>query len=547
MTILITMMAIAMVGIIALQFVWMKNAFQVRNELFDRSVNEALIRTTNRIETLSDVFMVHDMVALPPPPISFNPKIRRHDPRTNKPGYFIFNRDSFQFEYGINKNNGKIEKKFRILSGQNQDTIIQNPDISSIKVDSLLSNWEDKIEHNMTVVFGNINHGFENDSTIINIRHDLNYKIDRKVEQLKNVAGKMVYETWIDNNRFMPDTNMVRTVLSEELSNRDIPISYQYAVVNPDGIKVKSSGADTRKLNNSEYSARMYPNAIFDDDEFLKVYFPGQSAFIFKTLIMPVSLSVLFCTIIMVTFGLSIYYIIHQKKISEMKSDFINNMTHEFKTPLATISVAADTILNPKIIAEPEQISHFTGIIKKENQRMNQQVETILQIARLDKKEFEFKFQIVDIHELIDKAVQGMILQVENRNGTITVEKLAANPMVTTDPAHTLNMLNNLLDNANKYSEKPPEIEVKTYNSERGVRVSVSDNGIGMSKQVQHKIFERFYREATGNVHNVKGFGLGLSYVKAVIDANKGEITVTSEPGKGTTFEVFLPYVLAVS
>ena len=230
-----------------------------------------------------------------------------------------------------------------------------------------------------------------------------------------------------------------------------------------------------------------------------------------------------------------------------MKSDFINNMTHEFKTPLATISVAADTILNPKIIAEPEQISHFTGIIKKENQRMNQQVETILQIARLDKKEFEFKFQIVDIHELIDKAVQGMILQVENRNGTITVEKLAANPMVTTDPAHTLNMLNNLLDNANKYSEKPPEIEVKTYNSERGVRVLVSDNGIGMSKQVQHKIFERFYREATGNVHNVKGFGLGLSYVKAVIDANKGEITVTSEPGKGTTFEVFLPYVLAVS
>jgi two-component system phosphate regulon sensor histidine kinase PhoR len=219
-------------------------------------------------------------------------------------------------------------------------------------------------------------------------------------------------------------------------------------------------------------------------------------------------------------------------------------MTHEFKTPLATISVATDSMVNPKVIGNPDQIANYASIIRKENLRMNKQVETILQIASLDRKDFDFKFCTTDIHELIEKAVQGIIFQIENRNGYINIEKQASNPMVTADPVHALNMLNNLLDNANKYSPEIPEITVSTRNSDRGVWISVSDKGIGMSKQVQGKVFEKFYREATGNIHNVKGFGLGLSYVKAVVDANRGEVRVSSEPGKGSTFEVFLPFTL---
>jgi two-component system, OmpR family, phosphate regulon sensor histidine kinase PhoR len=546
-TLLITLMAVAIVGIMALQLVWMRNALQVRNELFDRSVNEALNRTSDRLETLSDVFMVHDIVAPPPPPppVPFNPDRKgKGFSHVNRTNHIAYSSDSLhRFEYSSDNWNGKIKNRIKIVSGDKPDSITKKLNIEIEEADSLLTNWEDKIEHKITVMYGNSTEQFNCDSIEINVQPDLKNKIGKKVQRLKNVAGQMIYETWDWNGKYTPDTASLRSVLTDELMSMDIPIGYEFAVVGADGIHVKTSNADSDKLLNSEYTTRLYPNNIFDNNEDLKVYFPGRRAFMLKTLLIPASLSLLFCSIIMIAFGLSIYYILKQKKVSEMKSDFINNMTHEFKTPLATISVAADTIINPKIISDPERIIHFMGIIKKENQRMNQQVETILQIARVDKKDFEFQFKTVDIHEIIERAVQGMALQIESRNGNVTIEKGAANPMVTTDPVHTLSMMNNLLDNANKYSESDPEIEIKTRNSERGVWISVSDNGIGMSKQVQHKIFEKFYREATGNVHNVKGFGLGLSYVKAVVDANRGEVRVTSELGKGSTFEVFLPFM----
>jgi two-component system phosphate regulon sensor histidine kinase PhoR len=226
-----------------------------------------------------------------------------------------------------------------------------------------------------------------------------------------------------------------------------------------------------------------------------------------------------------------------------MKSDFINNMTHEFKTPIATISVATDSINNEKVVNDPEKIRYFTGMIKKENARMNRQVEDILTIARLDKKDFEFNWEAINVHDLIEDAIQGIILQVEKRGGKIVANLEAVNSMITTDRMHCTNVVYNLLDNAIKYSAESPEIKVRTYNKANGVLIAVEDKGIGMTKAVQNKIFERFYRQTSGNVHNVKGFGLGLSYVKAVLEANQGTILVQSEPGKGSKFELFLPFV----
>jgi len=540
-TILIVLMAVALVGIMALQLIWMRNALQVRNELFDRSVDEALNRTTNRMERLSDVFMVHDIVAPPPPPppMALN-NARMYDRKMGfRPDHVPYRTDSIRrYEYEATTRNGKTRNHLKIHSANSKDSISQEINVEVVQADSLINNWEDQIEHQITIMYG------KGDTTRSDRQPDLKKKIGRKVERLKNVAGQMVSETWAWDHANLSDTASVRSVLSEELRSRNIPIGYEFAIVGDRGIKIKTAGADSVKVTRSKYSTPLFPNAIFNNDEMLSIYFPERKAFILNTLLLPMVLSLLFCAVIMVTFGLSLYYILNQKKVSEMKSDFINNMTHEFKTPLATISVAADTITNSKIINDPEKITHFMGIIKKENQRLNQHVETILRTARLDKKEFEFQFSIVDTHSLIDKAIQGISLQIENREGSIRFEKGALNPMVTTDPAHALSMLNNLLDNANKYSQEEPEIEVKTRNSDRGVWISVSDKGIGMSKQVQHKIFEKFYRETTGNIHNVKGFGLGLSYVKAVIDANKGEVRVTSEPGKGSTFEVFLPFTL---
>ncbi|MCF6357961.1 MAG: HAMP domain-containing histidine kinase, partial [Draconibacterium sp.] len=224
-------------------------------------------------------------------------------------------------------------------------------------------------------------------------------------------------------------------------------------------------------------------------------------------------------------------------------SDFINNMTHEFKTPIATISVATDSIINEKVVSDPERIRYFAGMIKKENARMNRQVEDILTIARLDKKDFEFNWETIDVHELINDAIQGINLQVEKRGGKIETNLSAVNSIITTDKIHFTNVVYNLLDNAIKYSDESPEISVSTINQTNGVLISVTDKGIGMTKAVQGKIFERFYRQTSGNIHNVKGFGLGLSYVKAVLEANRGNISVESEPGKGSKFEVFLPFV----
>ena len=225
-----------------------------------------------------------------------------------------------------------------------------------------------------------------------------------------------------------------------------------------------------------------------------------------------------------------------------MKSDFLNNMTHEFKTPIATISLAADTITNPKVISDENSIRHFIGMIKKENSRMNKKVETILQIASLDKKEIDFRFENVSMHSIITRAAETIEIQVHQKNGRMTLNLNAAEPVVSGDTEHLSNLVNNLLDNALKYSPETPDITVETTNSDKGLIMSVTDKGIGMNKSIQSKIFERFYRQTSGNVHDVKGFGLGLNYVRAIVDAHRGNITVTSEPGKGSRFDVFLPF-----
>jgi len=250
----------------------------------------------------------------------------------------------------------------------------------------------------------------------------------------------------------------------------------------------------------------------------------------------------LFLLIIMSTFALSLWFIIRQKKTSRMQADFINNMTHEFKTPIATISLAADTISNSRVISDEEKVRHFVGMIKKENSRMNRQVETILQIATLDRQDMDFTFGRTDLHDVIRQAIDTIEIQVADRGGVISRHLDADNSIITGDAEHLRNLVHNLLDNANKYSDREPQISVRTRSNNSGIFLSVEDKGIGMSKAVQHRVFERFYRETTGNIHNVKGFGLGLNYVKAITDAHGGTVTVESEEGKGSTFTVFLPF-----
>ena len=562
-------MGISILGIIAVQLVWMNNAIRVKNELFNRSVNEALNNTVNKLEDLHNFGVVNHMifdntlnwavqpdmvnetegVPMPPPPsprVAYSnssvfgthpPHLVRHLKPGEKPQRVEIKvntskdkKGTFRYEIKTESETDSNAISDDIHTSGNAvfifdtDTVITDVDsmykISMVKIDSMITTLD----------------------TFNIIRPEISHRAQLKAGRLKRMANQVVTEISEWDVRDI-DEEQIQTVLEEELLNRNIPIPFEYGIFRDSVLINKQPVADSLNLLETDYKLNLYPNDIIQKNLKLALFFPGRDRFIYRSLNWLLLASFLFSLIILMTFGLSVFYILRQKKISEMKSDFINNMTHEFKTPIATISVATDSITNEKVVNDPEKIRYFASMIKKENTRMNRQVEDILTIARLDRKDFEFVWEATDVHELIKDAMQGIILQVEKRSGKINLELNASNPVVTTDHIHCTNVVYNLLDNAIKYSVNPPEIKITTSNRPKGVLISVEDKGIGMTKAVQSKIFERFYRQTSGNIHNVKGFGLGLNYVKAVLEANQGTINVHSEPGKGSRFDVFLPFV----
>ena len=275
--------------------------------------------------------------------------------------------------------------------------------------------------------------------------------------------------------------------------------------------------------------------------EFLVIIVPHQNSIVLKELTWFIFGAVLFTLIIIAAFFITIRTLLRQKKIGEIKSDFINNMTHEFKTPLATISLAVDALKNEKVAGNKEKTDYFTGIIKEENKRMNKQVETILQAALIDKQKVQLNLKKVHAHELIEDAVNNISLPVNERGGELIIKADALRDEILADEVHFTNFVNNLLDNALKYSENKPLIKLTTLNTGHHFKIKIEDSGIGMNKETLHRIFEKFYRAHTGNVHNVKGFGLGLSYVKTMVEAHKGTIKAESTLGKGSCFTLSFP------
>jgi two-component system phosphate regulon sensor histidine kinase PhoR len=576
-TYLIVLMGISILGIIIVQLVWMNNALRVKNELFNRGVNEALTNTVKKLEdhhnfgvinqmafsdtvhwthnmeddmefNLEHTLELHELAEIEPP---HEPVVHKRPPRPikiirktkpNEDHTLIELRveadpnseaSSNSFSYQIRTDASRAGQPIILEKNKSSDsniivisndTLIYNTDslysISMIKIDSLLMNLD------------TLNYTFP----------DISRRAKKKARNLKNIANQIVTEIYEWDVKEV-DEVLLNEVLKKELNNKNIPIDFEFGIARDNIWDFPVAISDSIKLTNSEFQIPLYPNDIIQKNIKLALFFPNRDSFIYRSLNWLLMASFFFSLFILVTFSLSIYYILRQKKISEMKSDFINNMTHEFKTPIATISVASDSITNEKVVGNPERIRYFAGMIKKENARMNRQVEDILTIARLDRKDFEFNWETINVHDLINDAIQGINLQVEKRGGKIDANLKAVNPMVTTDRMHYTNVIYNLLDNAIKYSLESPDITISTINRTNGVVVSVEDKGIGMTKNVQGKIFERFYRQASGNIHNVKGFGLGLSYVNAVLEANHGTISVQSEPEKGSKFEVFLPFV----
>jgi two-component system phosphate regulon sensor histidine kinase PhoR len=330
---------------------------------------------------------------------------------------------------------------------------------------------------------------------------------------------------------------------------RDVPFEYAIAQNNILGEEIQTENFYNYAIDTVNNFQHVYPLVApsgssmenLTMEEVLVVIVPNERSIVLKEIFWFIMGSILFTLIITAAFYITIRSLLKQKKLSEIKSDFINNMTHEFKTPLATISLAVDALKNEKVIGDKEKTQYFTSVIKEENKRMNKQVEAILQAALLDKQEVQLNLKLHAAHTLIAIAVNNMKLPIQEKNGVLDVKLEAANDVIMADEVHFINFVNNLLDNAVKYSKDNPHIKLTTSNSGQQLKIKIEDNGIGMNKETLSRIFEKFYRAHTGNIHNVKGFGLGLSYVKTMVNAHQGTIKAESTMGKGSCFTISLP------
>lgn len=534
------LMGVSLAGIILLQLFWISNAIHLREEHFDRNVNLALRETVNKLESHENILLLNDRFT------SFNRGSMRTDSTED---VFILSRDSAEIHnYNCTIDaDGSSSVVISMWNGKDDNEVVEYK--HEVRIDSLrqtvsrvkamvgIDSLSKMITHDIVFVSN------EGDTVIEGPENG--YLIVKRAKDLEEAFIQMAYEIETEAVPIQEriDPGLIPEVMAVELFNRDIHSGFEFAVMKLDTAKsfpIKSTGFNTGE-GKHKYMVSLFPNELVDESYFLVVVFPDRNMHVLRSMAWVLAASLLLTLVILATFGITIFMILRQKKLSDIKSDFINNMTHEFKTPIATISLAVDSIDNPRIIQEEKEVKYYTGIIREENRRMNTQVENVLRMSLLDKHDLEFNPAEVDIHELIRLAMGKVDLLLKERKGEIVFEPEAENSLFSIDPDHFTNAMLNLLDNAIKYTEKDPLIRISTRNERKGILISIADNGMGMNRDVQKRIFEKFYRQSSGNIHNIKGFGLGLSYVKAIVDAIGGSISVKSETGKGSTFEVFIP------
>jgi two-component system, OmpR family, phosphate regulon sensor histidine kinase PhoR len=520
---------IALIGLVVIQLYWIKNAVALKTQRFDQVVMDALHNVVFKMERQSAAsrirqrlnfrkqgmrwLMEHD--SLRP-----NDKVELIGDSTFREGRTYKARgNKFKvrvFEEMESDSNGVVQKKSR------ERTYLQDA-------------THPKIANNLH--FPECGDNCLSDSTEEHFKRFL-----QKSDMMNDIFDELVSINIYKNPAQKTDTVLLDSLLKNELLNRGIEADYKYAVLDPmRPINMESSNYAFH-LAHSRYKVNLEPDNVFINPKYLSVYFPGQKHFILSTMWLMLLSSAVFILIIILSLYYTVSTILKQKKLSAIKNDFISNMTHEFKTPISTISLACEVLGDKSVEKTQGRVDNYVKVINEENKRLGSLVENILQTAILDKGEFRLKLQEVDVHNVIEHAVSNIRLQVEKREGTLTLDLAAVNPLLQADKMHLTNVIYNLLDNALKYSENAPSIDVKTENKNNGICISIKDKGIGITRENQKKIFDTLYRVPMGNVHNVKGFGLGLSYVKAIVEKHKGSIDVESEPGNGSTFTIYLPH-----
>lgn len=393
---------------------------------------------------------------------------------------------------------------------------------------------------------GKSGHIAHKDSSAIAIQ--LNQKVLQHIFKKAKFVNEMMIQAFRDNMYETPqrriDAVFLDSIIRMELKKEDLPQKYSFMITNEFGRIIKFDVAPST-LNNKIDSTKcgkinLFPSNVLDEDLYLHLYFPNRNAFIFREMKASFFVTILLVVIIIIALVFMFRTILEQRKLSELKSDFISNMTHEFKTPISTISLACEALGDSDMVDEnsKQSISPFVKMIHQENKRLELLVESILHSAVIDKGEIQHNYIVLDLKELILNLVENAKFRLQGTNGTITTEFSGNDFTIIADKMHLTNLLANLIENAIKYSKETPEIKLFLDRNTKGLQLSVIDKGIGINKEHLPKIFDKLYRVPTGNLHNVKGFGLGLSYVKSICEEYGWEINVKSQFGEGTTFTV---------
>lgn len=492
---LLGIMLVSLLGLVGIQYYWMRNAVNLQDEQFHQDVKYSLNNVVTSLEKNEALKYISDDLAY----------------QLRKSGKLLL---------ASSGNVAQVPALTRInaIEGLKRD--------SSSKSDqeAFLRSQADSI--------------LKKDGSELGDTNENAGLMDRQLRErfLQNVMREMLHGNRPLNQRI--DEVLLDSLISREFAQMEIGLSYKFWVEDRKHSEMHFHPGDSVQ---SHFHVKLFPRDMYSSESYLHITFPDRAAAGLQSFGLLLPTSGILVGVIVLCFGLTVLAFFRQKKLSDMKSDFINNMTHELKTPISTISLACEALNDPDIAKSETSLQHFTGIIRQENRRLQSQVERVLQIAAIDRGDFSLRKEALNLNRILEEEVQRLQPLVETRAGKIRFDAQAETPQMTGDEVHLRNLISNLLDNANKYSPEHPSIVVKTWNSPGTYNFSVSDSGIGMNREVVNRIFEKFYRVPTGNVHNVKGFGLGLSYTKAMVEAHGGNIKVESEAGKGSTFIVQFP------
>ncbi|MBT8283217.1 MAG: HAMP domain-containing histidine kinase [Muriicola sp.] len=517
---LVILMSLSLIGIISVQLYWIKRSVDDKEEQFSNAIAEVLNRVTDKIEEremrdYSDRFLrLKDSLGV----------IKS----SHLSNIFFIDRDTNSNEITF-YSHGILEEQYNIAS-----TFFDSVTGDSTQIKNVTS---------------------QRTKTIYKEEYGLDgrgYRLN-PIQKLEKIGGLSsvdkaafddVYREYAENVPIHKRVSKqeIELLLNQELINMAIDTDFEYGIYSR-GLPTKVKSRRFKFAESTVYKAPIFKNSEGSSNFTLLLTFPKKKKFLLESVLGMAFLSLLFTLVIVIAYASAIHQLIRQKQISEIKSDFINNMTHEFKTPIATINLAVEAIRNPKIIGDQDKVMRYLQMIRDENKRMHAQVENVLRISKLERNQLDISKDRVNVHDLIHKAISHVELIVLDRGGYINTHLDAERDEILANDMHFGNVLVNILDNAIKYSPEAPKIDVHTEVAKNYIIIKIEDQGAGMSKAVLKKVFEKFYREHTGDIHNVKGHGLGLAYVKKIVEDHQGEVSAESEKGKGSTFYIKMPLI----